>query len=182
MPSATRRDTGIERADFVGERVHEPAHGEPDPLRGGALQFADLVCRGADIPFDCTEPFGGEFYPTLARELRERHRTDDRGIEQEHARVAVFADDPRMHAAGVHRAQACDRIGKPQRFERGARAHDRDVAAVPAPGEVFGQHVERVGDDKRDSGSAPASTELATSSMTATFCCSTSSRFSPDLV
>ena len=90
--------------------------------------------------------------PRCRGELRQRNRADDRGIEQEYTRVAVFADDPRMHAAGVNRAQACDRIRQAQRLERGAGAHDRDVAVVPAPGEVFGQHVERVGDDERDAG------------------------------
>ena len=88
--------------------MHEPAHREADALRGGALQVADLVRRVAHVALDRREPLGREVDAALRGELHERQRADDGGVEQEHARVAVLADDPRVHAARVHAALARD--------------------------------------------------------------------------
>ena len=83
-----------------------------------------------------------EIDASLGRELHEWQRPDDGGVEQEHTRIAVLSDDPRMHTARVHAAIACDAVGEPERLERGAGAHHRHRPVVPPAGEVLGHHVD----------------------------------------
>ena len=132
------------------ERVHQPADGEPDALRGGTLQVTHLVRRVAHLALDRGQPFGREIDAALRGELEQRKGADHGGVEQEHTRVAVLPHDPRVDASGVHAALARDRVGEPERLQRRSRAHDRDRLIGPAPREVFRHHVERVRDDERD--------------------------------
>ena len=121
--------------------------------------------------------------PRWRGELDERQRPDHRGVEQEHARVAVLADHPRVHAPRVHPALAGDGVGEPQRLERRARSPSRRPARSPQR-RVRYSVITSSGfvTTSATRGSSPASTAVATSSITSTFWCSTSSRLSPGVV
>ena len=108
------------------------------------LQVAHPIRGVAHFAFHLGEALRREVDAPSVGELEQRQRPDDCGVEQEHARVAVLAHDPRVHAARMHAALACDAVGEAERLERGSAAHDRDRTIGPAAGEVLGHHVEGV--------------------------------------
>src|SRR4051812_16191323 len=102
------------------QRVYESAHGKADPLNRGALEIAHLIGRIANVVLDFDESIRVEVYAALRRELHERQRAHDGRVEKKHTRIAVFADDPRVHATRVDAAFPRDAVGETERFERGS--------------------------------------------------------------
>ena len=152
IPSPTGTETGMSAPTSWKRAWTRPLIVSPMPCTGGALEITYFVGGVTNIPFDRGETVRVEIDAALGGELGQRKSSDHCGVEQEHTRIAVLADDPRVNAARVYAALACDAIAQPQRFECRARAHDRDREISPPAGEVLGHDVEWIRDNEGDAG------------------------------